>query len=93
MISTPALAEPILRLEPGACNLTTETLGCYDATGQTTLQAILKRAKKCEIELSEVSFDLMELASEPAWYENQWLWFSVGLVIGAGSGVAIAALH
>lgn len=93
LIWTPARAELILRLEPGACNETGDVLGCYDAAGQNTLQAILKRAKTCENDLREVNYSLLELAGEKAWYENQWLWFSVGLAAGVGGSITIITMH
>ena len=93
MIWTHAAAEPILRLNPGECNKFDHVVGCYDAEGQNTLRAILLRAKDCELELSSARTSLIELAESEPWYENQWLWLSVGFVIGAGGVVAISATH
>lgn len=53
---------------------------CYSQKDQAILNGIIAQGNQCLSRLQG------ELPKEKMWYENEWLWFSIGL-IGGGSTV------
>jgi hypothetical protein len=64
-------------------------LQCFDSTGQFALSGALLRGEKAENYARDCARRLSETVPKlPAWYENRWLVFSLGLAFGLGGAVA-----
>ena len=80
-----------IRLSENECNPAMESILCYGKESQSILDATLSKAIECEQGFGDCIASVNELQAslEPKWYANQWIWLSVGLVVG-GSTVLIA---
>lgn len=95
-ICSPGLsnADPAKAVPINAGEVAHADYACFDVHNMRILAgqvAACEAAGKTIAERDAIIQAMME-NSEPRWYRNGWLWFAVGLAVGAGGVVTIQTL-